>query len=195
MNSPSYIISLAAHSSCSTDTCILQVTALTGWTGNPPGAEWGTHIPRAALQFQAWVTVGSWEGTRGTCPLNSSPPPVFSFFLQPDWLQSPTEFWSGLGWAGWTCTQRLWPKGDPEWPSLHKSQTPHPSRPTSEPIASRKLSRIVATFPLTPSWLWTVLIKSVQTGTSQVVQWLRICLPLQRMRVQSMVRELRSHMP
>lgn len=104
MNSPSYIISLAAHSSCSTDTCIFQVTALTGWTGNPPGAEWGTHIPRAALQFQAWVTVGSWEGTRGTCPLNSSPPPVFSFFLQPDWLQSPTEFWAGLGWTGWTCT-------------------------------------------------------------------------------------------
>ena len=31
-------------------------------------------------------------------------------------------------------------------------------------------------------------------GTSLVGQWVRICLPMQRMWVQSLVRELRSHM-
>ena len=36
-----------------------------------------------------------------------------------------------------------------------------------------------------------------KTGTSPAVQWLRLCLalPMQGMRVQSLVRELRSHMP
>ena len=32
-------------------------------------------------------------------------------------------------------------------------------------------------------------------GTSLVVQWLRILLPMQGMQVQSLVGELRSHMP
>ena len=32
-------------------------------------------------------------------------------------------------------------------------------------------------------------------GTSLVVQWLKICLPMRGMKVQSLVRELRSHMP
>ena len=37
-------------------------------------------------------------------------------------------------------------------------------------------------------------VKSI-LGTSLVVQWLRICLPMQEMWVRSLVRELRSHMP
>ena len=32
-------------------------------------------------------------------------------------------------------------------------------------------------------------------GTSLVVQWLRLCFPLQRVRIWSLVRELRTHMP
>ena len=32
-------------------------------------------------------------------------------------------------------------------------------------------------------------------GTSLVIQWLRLCLPMQRLWVQSLVGELRSHMP
>ena len=31
--------------------------------------------------------------------------------------------------------------------------------------------------------------------TSLVVQWLRLCLPLQTVQVQSLVEKLRSHMP
>ena len=31
-------------------------------------------------------------------------------------------------------------------------------------------------------------------GTSLAVQWLKVCLPMQGMRVQSLVEELRSHM-
>ena len=42
--------------------------------------------------------------------------------------------------------------------------------------------------------IW-VGIKNVGVGTSLVVQWLRICLPMQGMRVRSLVGELRSHMP
>ena len=38
-------------------------------------------------------------------------------------------------------------------------------------------------------------LKSPGLGTSLVVQWLRICLPKQGTWVQSLVRELRSHMP
>jgi len=34
-----------------------------------------------------------------------------------------------------------------------------------------------------------------QTGTSLVVQWLRLSLPVQRVGVQSLVGELRCHMP
>ena len=34
-----------------------------------------------------------------------------------------------------------------------------------------------------------------ETGTSLVIQWLRVCLPLQGMWVQSLVRELGFHMP
>ena len=37
--------------------------------------------------------------------------------------------------------------------------------------------------------------KQCGPGTSLVVQWLRLMLPMQRAQVQSMVRELRSHMP
>ena len=35
----------------------------------------------------------------------------------------------------------------------------------------------------------------VRTGTSLVVQWLRFCLPKQRVRVQSLVGELTAHVP
>ena len=38
-------------------------------------------------------------------------------------------------------------------------------------------------------------LKSLQIGPPLVVQWLRICLPMQGMQVQALVRELRSHMP
>ena len=37
--------------------------------------------------------------------------------------------------------------------------------------------------------------ETVVMGTSLAVQWLRLHLPMQRMQVQSLVRELRSHMP
>ena len=37
--------------------------------------------------------------------------------------------------------------------------------------------------------------KPTVNGTSLVVQWLSICLPVQGMQVQSLVGELRSHMP
>ena len=40
-----------------------------------------------------------------------------------------------------------------------------------------------------------VLEKIIYGRTSQMVQWLRICLPMQRAQVQSLVRELKSHMP
>ena len=33
------------------------------------------------------------------------------------------------------------------------------------------------------------------SGTSLVVQWLRICLAMQKTQVQPLVRELKSHMP
>ena len=35
----------------------------------------------------------------------------------------------------------------------------------------------------------------ISRGISLVVQWLRLCLPMQGMRVQSLVGELRSHKP
>ena len=38
-------------------------------------------------------------------------------------------------------------------------------------------------------------LKNIKWGTSLVVQWLRICLAMQGMQVQSLVRELRFHMP
>ena len=41
----------------------------------------------------------------------------------------------------------------------------------------------------------SVFVKSDQTGTSLVVQWLRLCLPVQGVQVRSLVRKLRSHMP
>ena len=37
--------------------------------------------------------------------------------------------------------------------------------------------------------------KNNQVGTSPVVQWLRLCLPMKGVQVQSLVRELRYHMP
>ena len=42
--------------------------------------------------------------------------------------------------------------------------------------------------------LETILLKYQYSRTSLVVQWLRIRLPMQGMRVQSLVGELRSHM-
>ena len=41
----------------------------------------------------------------------------------------------------------------------------------------------------------SVILKINKTGTSLVVQWLRIHLPTQGMWVQSLVSELRLHMP
>ena len=40
-----------------------------------------------------------------------------------------------------------------------------------------------------------LVIETLSTGASLVVQWLRLHLPLQGVQVQSLVRELRSHMP
>ena len=37
--------------------------------------------------------------------------------------------------------------------------------------------------------------KTDEVGTSLAVQWLRLCLPMQGVRVRSLVGELRSHMP
>ena len=37
------------------------------------------------------------------------------------------------------------------------------------------------------------MCKEIQEETSLVAQWLRICLPMQGMQVQYLVRELRSH--
>ena len=46
------------------------------------------------------------------------------------------------------------------------------------------------------NWLYKVTkLKSGSAGTSLVVQWLRIHLPMQGTQVQSLVWELRSHMP
>ena len=45
---------------------------------------------------------------------------------------------------------------------------------------------------------WTMFfsaIKKNEIGTSLLVQWLRLRLPMQGVRVQSLVGELRSHMP
>ena len=42
--------------------------------------------------------------------------------------------------------------------------------------------------------LWNQGYKKNQKGTSLVVQWLRICLPMQGTWVQSLLGELRSHM-
>ena len=45
------------------------------------------------------------------------------------------------------------------------------------------------------SYVTLTMFKADHWGTSLVVQWLRICLPKQGTQVQSLVRELRSHMP
>ena len=42
-------------------------------------------------------------------------------------------------------------------------------------------------------FLSKVDFKTPTLGTSLVVQWLRLCLPMQRVWVRSLVRELRSH--
>ena len=39
------------------------------------------------------------------------------------------------------------------------------------------------------------MIKSMGFRTSVVVQWLRICLPMQGTQVQSLIQELTFHMP
>ena len=52
--------------------------------------------------------------------------------------------------------------------------------------------------PHTPPYTWAInllYLKYILPVTSLVVQWLRIHLPMQGMWVQSLVRELRSHMP
>ena len=49
------------------------------------------------------------------------------------------------------------------------------------------------------SWAVTRLLhfsqEKSQTGTSLVVQWLRLRLPMQRVQIRCLVRDLRSHMP
>ena len=45
------------------------------------------------------------------------------------------------------------------------------------------------------SFCSTIFIKSLLHGTSLAVQWLRLHLPMQGVWVQSLVTELRSHMP
>ena len=49
-------------------------------------------------------------------------------------------------------------------------------------------------FVVAPFSRHTVSIQVI-TGTSLVVEWLRICLPVQGMQVRSLVGELRSHTP
>ena len=39
----------------------------------------------------------------------------------------------------------------------------------------------------------STLVRRDSEGTSLAVQWLRLCLPMQRAQVGSLVRELRSH--
>ena len=46
-----------------------------------------------------------------------------------------------------------------------------------------------------PYSLPLICFKNLRTGTSLVVQWLRLMLPMQGVRVQSLVGELKSHMP
>ena len=49
------------------------------------------------------------------------------------------------------------------------------------------------------SWDWEnclyISIKNKTSKTSLVVQWVRLCLPMQRYRFRSLVRGLRSHVP
>ena len=40
-----------------------------------------------------------------------------------------------------------------------------------------------------------MVIRSAKERIFQVVQWLRLCLPMQEVWVQSLLKELRSHMP
>ena len=42
---------------------------------------------------------------------------------------------------------------------------------------------------------WLPAFQNLLLRTSLVVQWLRLCLPMQGTRVQSLIRELGSHMP
>ena len=42
--------------------------------------------------------------------------------------------------------------------------------------------------------MWKIYFKEESVGTSLVVQWFRLCLPMQGVRVQTLVRGLRSHM-
>ena len=45
-----------------------------------------------------------------------------------------------------------------------------------------------------PISLMNIDAKFLNKGTFLIIQWLRICLAMQRMQVQSLIRELRSHM-
>ena len=45
-----------------------------------------------------------------------------------------------------------------------------------------------------PTYMYMYIKKKMLPWISLVVQWLRICLPMQRTQVQSLAGELRSHM-
>ena len=53
--------------------------------------------------------------------------------------------------------------------------------------------------PMTPVFVLRLTVNSglrhLRAGTSLVVQWLRLCLPVQELQVLSLVSELRSHVP
>ena len=48
---------------------------------------------------------------------------------------------------------------------------------------------------LSPDWTLTDTFRKANWGTSLVVQWLRICLATQWTPLQSLLGELRSHIP
>ena len=70
--------------------------------------------------------------------------------------------------------------------------------PSSEMSAFPKplcLSPVNQITGLITGYMCPVANKNESPGTSLVVQWLRICLPMQGTQVRSLVGELRSHMP
>ena len=77
------------------------------------------------------------------------------------------------------------------------------SRGSSQPRDQTRVSHIAGRFfTVWATWeaplLWNsgkLISKKSSTETALLVQWLRLHLPVQRERFQSLVRELRSHMP
>ena len=90
--------------------------------------------------------------------------------------------------TSWTCHELLmspcdlvWEIGNPKRPSHSLSLSHPPTFPHGAYHAGRYYNA--------KDWG-----KTVETGTSLVVQWLRLCLPMQAVQVQFPARELRSNM-